>query len=124
MQIRATVSPGQRGTKKLLTQYGDRLVCVRYRYDKQRKKRFKTVELIIEEDNWETSETHLAAHCIVQLRVPWTETEVRQRVKVAGGRWDPVSRLWALRYERVVALGLAGRIVRGEKLGLEPGKSF
>jgi hypothetical protein len=39
------LKPGKKGTKQLLTQYGDRLVCVRYRYDAQRKKRFKTVEL-------------------------------------------------------------------------------
>jgi hypothetical protein len=32
---------------------GDRLVCVRYRYDEQQKKRCKTVELIVEEDGWE-----------------------------------------------------------------------
>ena len=49
MQIRSTIHPGQRGAKKLLTQYGDRLVCVRYRYDEQRQKRLKTVELIVEE---------------------------------------------------------------------------
>lgn len=48
MRIRSTVQPGQPGAKKLLPQYGDRLVCVRYRYDEQRKKRFKTVELIVE----------------------------------------------------------------------------
>ncbi len=36
MQIRSTVHPGQRGAKKLLTQYGDGLVCVHYRYDEER----------------------------------------------------------------------------------------
>jgi hypothetical protein len=41
------LKPGKKGTKQLLAQYGDRLVCVRYRYDAQRKKRFKTVELIV-----------------------------------------------------------------------------
>jgi len=35
MPIRSTVQPGQRGAKKLLTQYGGRVVCVRYRYDEQ-----------------------------------------------------------------------------------------
>ena len=43
------LKPGQKGTKQLLAQYGDRLVCVRYRYDAQRKKRFKTVELSVAE---------------------------------------------------------------------------
>jgi hypothetical protein len=49
MQIRLTLKPGQKGTKKLLRRYGDKLVCVRYRYDPQNKKRYKTVELIEEE---------------------------------------------------------------------------
>jgi len=33
--------------------YGDQLVCVRYRYDAERKRRYKTVELIIDEVNWQ-----------------------------------------------------------------------
>ena len=52
MPIRSTVHPGQRGAKKLLAQYGEQLVCVRYRYDDQRQKRLKTVELIVEEEEW------------------------------------------------------------------------
>jgi hypothetical protein len=47
MKTRLKLKPGQRGTKKLLTQYGDRFVGVRYRYDAKQKKRFKTVELIV-----------------------------------------------------------------------------
>ena len=49
VRTRLTLRPGQRGTRKLLTRYGDRLVCVRYRYDERRKKRYETVELIVEE---------------------------------------------------------------------------
>jgi hypothetical protein len=33
MRTRLHLKPGQKGTKQLLAQYGDRLVCVRYRYD-------------------------------------------------------------------------------------------
>jgi hypothetical protein len=33
MQTRLTLLPGQNGTKKLLAIHGDRLVCIRYRYD-------------------------------------------------------------------------------------------
>ena len=47
MRTGVKLKPGQRGTKKLAAQYGDRLVCVRYRYDEKLKKRFKTVELIL-----------------------------------------------------------------------------
>ena len=52
MEIRSTLLPGQNGTKSLRRQYGDQLVCVRYRYDKTRQKRFKTVELIVGEQDW------------------------------------------------------------------------
>jgi hypothetical protein len=46
------LEPGQKGTKHLVAQYGDRLVCVRYRYDAARKKRIKTVELVVAESDW------------------------------------------------------------------------
>jgi hypothetical protein len=51
----AFIKPGQQGLKKLCAQHGNRLVCVRDRYDAQRHKRFKTVELIVEECDWEPS---------------------------------------------------------------------
>ena len=46
-RVRLHLKPGQKGTKQLLAQYGDRLTCARYRYDAQRKQRFKTVELLV-----------------------------------------------------------------------------
>ena len=48
MRIRKTLQPQQDGAKKLLALYGEQLVCVRYRYDTQQKKRLKTVELVVE----------------------------------------------------------------------------
>jgi hypothetical protein len=33
MHVLAIRRPGQRGTVKLVERYGDKLVCVRYRYD-------------------------------------------------------------------------------------------
>ena len=35
-RVRLHLKPGQKGTRQLLVQYGDRLICVRYRYDAQR----------------------------------------------------------------------------------------
>jgi len=55
MEARATLRPGQKGTKKLLARFGDRLICVRYRYDTTRRKRFTTVELIVDEADWTAS---------------------------------------------------------------------
>ena len=105
------LKPGQRGTKQLLAQYGDRLICVRYRYDPQRKKRFKTIELVVAERDWQPSRARFGDDQVVGLRVAYAEVAVRDRVKRAGGRWNPERRVWQLRYDRVVALGLNARIV-------------
>ncbi len=40
---RLKLKPGQKGTKKLSAEYGDALVCVRFRYDEKSGTRFKTV---------------------------------------------------------------------------------
>jgi hypothetical protein len=110
-RVRLHLKPGQKGTKQLLAQYGDRLICVRYRYDLQQKKRFKTVELLVAERDWEPPRPRFAHDQIVGLRVAFAEVAVRARVKQAGGTWNPERRVWQLRYDRVVALGLTDRIV-------------
>ncbi len=52
MEIKTTIQAGQNGSKQLVNEYGDQLVCVRYRYDKKKQKRYKTIELIIDEQDW------------------------------------------------------------------------
>ncbi len=111
MCTRLTLHPDQRGAKQLLAQYGNRLVCVRYRYNEPRKRRFKTVELIVEEREWEPHTYQRSADSLVHVRVAWPEVEVRRQVKGAGGKWNPQHDVWELRYDRVVALGLEERIV-------------
>ncbi len=110
-RVRLHLKPGQKGTIQLLAQYGDRLICVRYRYDAQRKKRFKTVELLVAERDWEPPLPRFAHDQIVGLRVAFADVAVRDQVKQAGGTWNPERRVWQLRYDRVVALGLNSRIV-------------
>ena len=110
-RVRLHLKPGQKGTKQLLAQYGDRLICVRYRYDAQRKKRLKTVELLVAERDWEPQRPRFAHDQIVALRVPFADVAVRGRVKEAGGTWNPQRRVWELRYDRAIALGLEDRIV-------------
>jgi len=107
----AASQAGAEGHEALLAQYGDRLICVRYRYDAQRKKRLKTVELLVAECDWEPPRPHFAHDQIVGLRVAFTEVAVRDRVKQAGGTWNREQRVWQLRYDRVVTLGLNNRIV-------------
>lgn len=52
MKVKSTLTPGQKGTKQLTKEYGEQLICVRYRYDSSRLKRYKTVELIVDEQDW------------------------------------------------------------------------
>ncbi len=108
---RLTLQHRQRGARTLSARYGDQLVCVRYRYDEQQKRRFKTVELTVAESDWEPSKPHKQDESLVPIRVGMPEVEVRRRVKRAGGRWVPHRRVWELRYDQVVALGLESRIV-------------
>jgi hypothetical protein len=89
MRTRLTLHPNQHGARQLFAQYGERLVCVRYRYDEQRQKRFKTVELIVEESDWRPLAPQQADDGIVQIRVAPLGVAVRRQVKGAGGRWDP-----------------------------------
>jgi hypothetical protein len=72
--------PGQPGTKALLKTYGDRLVCVRYRYDRAQRKRYKTVELIVEEAAWDPPPVAPAPDTLVYLRVAWGEAGVTRRI--------------------------------------------
>jgi len=49
MEVVKTLRPGDSGTKKLTERFGDRLVCVRYRKDGDKKRRYTTIELIVDE---------------------------------------------------------------------------
>ena len=103
--------PGQKGTKQLLAQYGDRLICVRYRYDVEKRKRFKTVDLVVAERDWHPPPSRFAPDQIVGLRVSFAEVALRDRVKRAGGTWNPERKMWQLRYDRAAALGLTTRTI-------------
>jgi len=105
MRTRLTLLPGANGTKGLVERYGDRLVCVRYRYDERTKKRIKTVELIEEESPW------IAPALTYLVRIPYAETELRESVKRSGGTWNPEKKLWMVPRETVRRLSLESRVV-------------
>ena len=116
MKTRLNLKPGQRGAKKLAAQYGNRLVCVRYRYDEKRKKRLKTVELIVEEADWEPQKDRMAGDSMVGVRIGLKEKGLQDKVKRAGGRWDQKRQVWDLRYDKVQELGLEERAVEGKRI--------
>ncbi len=114
MGISTRVRAGAKGTKKLVRQYGDKLICVRYRYDEASKKRYKTIELIIDEVAWERKARRYKPQQVVGVRVGMEEQELQKRVKQAGGRWNKEERVWEIRYDRAVSIGVKDRIARGK----------
>ncbi len=109
MDVRTTLRPGDKGTKAMVSRFGDRLICVRYRYDKHTRRRLKTVELIVDEKAWEPPGTERREYVFV--RIPFTETATRRAVLSHGGRWDADKRLWRLLWMTARNLGLEHRVV-------------
>jgi hypothetical protein len=117
METRVTLRPGDKGTKRMVERFGERLICVRYRYDSVRKMRYKTVELIVEEAPW-NPRAEVASEsppprppALVGVRVDFLETQLRHTVKDAGGRWDPARKLWILPLRTARKLALDDRVV-------------
>jgi hypothetical protein len=113
MDVKATLLPGVNGTKALLRKYGDQLVCVRYRYDNKKLKRYKTIEIIVEEKDWVPA-TISYPEKRVFVRIGYGEAELRELIKHNGGYWNPDKKAWHLSYRNVVELGLEKRILDDE----------
>jgi hypothetical protein len=79
MRAQVTLQPGQKGTKGLTEQYGEQLIFVRYRYDAARRRRLKTVELIVEDIPWSPLPAALRRAAIVGVRVGLKEVECSAR---------------------------------------------
>ena len=117
MIAKATLRPGQKGTKRLLEKYGDRLVCVRYRYDSVSGKRYTTVELLEAESKWTTKNASSKGEITntetrkLGVRIEYWETDLRQKAKEVGAIWRPRQKLWEMANEDVVELGLENRVI-------------
>jgi hypothetical protein len=113
VETRLSLAPGQNGTKKLVAIHGERLVCVRYRYDAKRQVRHKTVELIVETKPWNPRARNVRRRPddMVAVRIEYAESELRERVKRVGGIWRPRHKLWELEWRSVRNMGLQDRVV-------------
>jgi hypothetical protein len=111
MIIYRKVPRGKPGTKKLIEQYGDKLVCVRYRYDTDSKWMTKTVELLIEDRPWEPDPKRIPLNKTVAIHLGFREIELRKLVLSVGGKWDMENKRWFLPYREVLALGLKNRLI-------------
>ncbi|MEW5787398.1 MAG: hypothetical protein AB1899_06050 [Pseudomonadota bacterium] len=99
-------NPGDKGTKRLLAQFGDSLVCMRYRFDDH--KRYPTVELVVDE------QAQIAPPRkdmeIIGVSIDYKERELRGQAKQAGATWNDDLRLWLMARSVAKSLGIEDRI--------------
>ena len=111
MLARLKLKPGQKGTKKLVSEYGEALVCVRYRYDEASSTRFKTVELIVEKKPWRPLARKFNDNDLVPVKIEFTEKDLMDIARTAKGRWNPDVKLWFIRYGKIKGTELEKHIV-------------
>jgi hypothetical protein len=111
LTTRRTIYPGEPGSKKWQKIYGDKLLCVRYKYDEANKRRITTIELIVEQRDWQSKQKFIPKNKIVQVKINYGEIDLARKVKSLGGKWNKTTKVWELAYGYVQALGLAKRIV-------------
>lgn len=110
MKTRLILKPGQRGTKHLLKKYGEALLCVRFKYDTEKRQRIKTIELVVERTEWTPPPPRFTADALVYLHIEASDMLMRLKVKKAGGRWNPEKRLWFVSYGKIAGTPLEKHI--------------
>jgi hypothetical protein len=113
-RVAKRIAPTQPGAIKLAEQYGERLVCVRYRHDPTGRHRYTTVELVVASSLVKPrSERQLRPKKlqVVALRLGGTENALRKVLLAHGGVWNSEARLWYLARTTAQALGLLNRVV-------------
>jgi hypothetical protein len=112
VKTQTSLKPGRKGTKRLVEQYGNALLCVRYRHDTIRGLRLKTVELVVEEKPYRPW-LRYRDDDIVSVIVSYSETELRDRLKKACGKWNSGERLWRVLFGAILGdTELKGRILK------------
>lgn len=79
---------------------------------KLRQKRVKTVELIVDEQDW-TPGVNISPDKRVLLKIGFNELELRELVKNHGGFWEPEKKGGLLSFHKVLQLGLEKRVDDG-----------
>lgn len=139
-RVGLVLKPGQRGTKKLSKIHGESLLCVRYRYDEETNKRYKTVELIIESKDWHPEE-HTRERMqvkakpaqealnplwenqhLVTVAVPATRKDIQTQLQNIGATPQSSNpELWQIPFEEAIRLRLRKFIqTKSATLNLKP----
>ena len=102
----------QEGAKNLSNKYGDLFVCARYKIDYQRRKKLKTVELIIDEKNWTPKNDDPYLNQIVKVRIAYGEIKMSSSVKRYGGVWNKEKKVWEVPLKAVFDLNIEDRLIK------------
>ncbi len=103
------LQPGQPGTMRLTRQYGEALVCVRYRQDATGSIRCTTIEVVVDvapvHKRYDEDE-------IIGVRIGIGQIDQRRRAQARGARWDAEARLWRMTRKLAKRLNLTRHIVK------------
>jgi gamma-glutamylcyclotransferase (GGCT)/AIG2-like uncharacterized protein YtfP len=100
-----------------MREYGQDLICVRYRYDEELRQRIKTVEIVVDRAKWERQRRTQDGSEIVYFQIAEEENLLRRAVLLAGGRWNENSDQWQLPRRVASALGLLSRVQGRRRIG-------
>lgn len=94
-----------------MERYGEKLVCVRYKQDKQLSRKIKTAEIILHERDCNESARHITYNKIVDVKIECGEIELGKTICCLGWKWNKSKNLWEVPYHEVKSLIPEGRIV-------------
>jgi len=69
---------------------------VRCKHDQEQKRRITTIEIIVDEKNWNMNQKRIPKNKIVGLKVEYGEVQVARLIKAAGGKWNKSKKVWEL----------------------------
>ena len=106
-RVTKTMSPDQPGAIKLAREYGESLICVRYRCNAELTTRYTTVELLLQETPIQRSTEALK---LIQVQMPWDDAELRKKAAEMGASWNCNTKRWTMPLYVARALGLTERV--------------
>ena len=117
MKVIKTMAAGTNGTNRLQRQWGEKLVCVRYRETQGRI--LTTIEIVIDDckklpqNSQHQGRTVRRNQSIVAVKVDYAESDLRADIKRLGGKWSKALKLWLVPYGIATKLAIRDRIQPG-----------
>ena len=115
MKVGMVLRPGQKGTQKLQKEFGDALVCVRYRFDDESNRRIKTVEIVVDESEMpkpaDSDPAQEKGPHKVAVKIPIMREDLVSTLRRKRAEYDQETKEWRMPYTVAVRMGLRRYIV-------------